>query len=173
MSAKQGYSGDKVKELCLYGVFSAVCLALSFLESLLPLDFIAPGVKLGLSNAVCVIFAYKGDFKGALLINSVRIILSALLFGSAVSFAFSFSAGIISLLFTCLMAKINFFSTVAVSTAAGVIHNIVQMFAGIIFIGTGVLFYFPVLVVTGALSGATVGIISNLIFKKIKTNQKK
>ncbi len=170
MSAKRGNSANKVKELCLYALFSALCLGLSFLESLLPLDFIAPGVKLGLANTVCVILVLKHRLKGAFAVNAVRIILAAVLFGSPVSFVFSFAAGVVSLSFTCLMMKVKALSTAAVSCAAGVVHNAVQTAVGLFFVGRGVLFYLPLLVITGGVSGLLVGIISTLISKKIKTN---
>ena len=173
MSAKQGYSGNRVRRLCLYALFAAVCLCLGYLESLLPLTFIAPGVKLGLANTVCLILAARGDIKGAFLINTVRILLSSLLFGSAMSLAFSLSAGVISLGAVCILRKIKFFTVIGVSTIAAVVHNLTQMAVAVLVMGVGAVYYLPVLLLSGLFSGMVVGIISDIILKKVKTNGNK
>ena len=112
MSAKQGNSRNKIRLVCLYGIFAAVCLCLSYLESLVPLTFIAPGVKIGLANTVCLCLAVRGDIKGAFLVNSVRILLSNFLFGSVISLVFSLSAGIVSLGAVCILRKFKAFSLI-------------------------------------------------------------
>ena len=66
------------KKVTLYGVLSAVCLVFSYIEILLPLTFIAPGVKIGLANGVALLLILKKDIKGALLVNIIRILLSNL-----------------------------------------------------------------------------------------------
>ena len=76
MSAKQGHNRNQIRRVCLYAILSAVCLCLGYLESLVPLTFIAPGVKIGLANTVCLILAAKMDIKGAFFVNTVRILLS-------------------------------------------------------------------------------------------------
>ena len=173
MSAKQDNSPDRinVKRLCLYALFVAAGMVLSYLESLLPLHFIAPGVKIGLANAVSLLLAARGDIKGAAPVNISRILLSALLFGSAVSLAFALSGGVFSLLAVFLLIKTKKFSTVGVSIAGGVAHNAAQLGAAAVIMGGGILYYAPVLVVAGAVSGAAVGALDTLILKKIKTNR--
>lgn len=172
MSAKQGNSRNKidVKKLCVYALFTAAALVFSYVESILPLYFIAPGVKLGLSNAVSLLLAAKEDFKGAFAVNGARIMLSALLFGSPVSFAFAISGGIISLISVVLLKKTGLFSTVGISIAGGVVHNITQIAVAVLILGGGVLYYTPVLLITGALCGAAIGALDTLILKKVKTN---
>ena len=46
----------KTERLALYGLLTSLALILSYLESLLPLSFAVPGVKLGLPN-IAVLFA--------------------------------------------------------------------------------------------------------------------
>lgn len=173
MSAKQGNSGNKVRHICLLALFSAVCFCLSYLESLVPLTFIAPGVKIGLANTVCLMLAIKGDIKGAFLVNTVRILLSALLFGSAMSLAFSLSAGLVSLGFVCILRKFKSFSTIGISAISAVVHNIVQIAVAVLVMGIGAVYYLPVLLLSGLVSGIAVGIISRIILKKVKTNGNK
>ena len=90
MSAKQDNSPNRIdtKRLTLYALLVAAAMVFSYIESLVPLFFIAPGVKIGLANAVSLLLAAKGRYKGAFAVNISRILLSALLFGSAVSLAY-------------------------------------------------------------------------------------
>ena len=86
------------KKVTLYGIFTALAVIFGYIESLFSLSFIAPGIKLGLANAVCLILLLNGDVKGAFFVNTARIFLSALLFSSPFALLFSFAAGTVSLL---------------------------------------------------------------------------
>ena len=44
-----------------FGVFTALALILSYVETLIPIRFGAPGIKLGLANLIIVIVLYKTD----------------------------------------------------------------------------------------------------------------
>lgn len=173
MPASQGSSGNKVnvQKLCRYALLTAICLVFSYIESLLPLSFIAPGVKLGLSNAVALLLACRKDRTGALLVNTARILLSALLFGSPVSLMFAISGGLCSLVVVCVLSHFGCFSAVGLSVAGGVIHNTVQCFCAMLIMSSSVVFYLPVLIAAGAVSGGVTGAVALLILKKIKTNR--
>ena len=97
MSSKQSDGRNKIniKRLTLYAMLVAVCLIVGYLESILSISLtaIAPGIKIGLSNAVVLTLICTGDIKGAWAINVARISLSALLFGSPISFFLSLSGG--------------------------------------------------------------------------------
>ena len=168
MSAKQGYSGNKVRRLCTYALLCAVCMIIGYIESLFELSFIAPGVKLGLANAVSCVLIFTGDIKGAFYVNLSRILLSAFLFSSPVSLAFALSGGVVSLIIMALLSINKSFSVIGISIAGGAAHNTAQCIAGLFFVGKGVLYYLPVLLITGALSGAFIGFLSLLILKRIK-----
>ena len=45
----------KTKRLTLYALLLALAMILSYLESLIPLSFAVPGIKLGLANIVTLI----------------------------------------------------------------------------------------------------------------------
>ena len=173
MSAKQGNNTNQIRRICLYAILSAVCLVLGYIESLVPLTFIAPGVKIGLANTVCLILAAKMDIKGAFLVNTTRILLSSMLFGSVISLSFSLIAGVVSLGSVCILRRLKIFSIIGVSTIAAVVHNLVQMAVAVCIMGVGSLYYLPVLIISGVFSGLIVGIISDIILKKVKTNGNK
>ena len=160
---------NRAKKIALYGILSALCLVLGYLESLLPLDMIAPGIKLGLANAVALLLIALGDIKGAVLVNITRILLSALLFGSPFSLIFSLSGGIASLLVMSLLSGRKQFGTVGFSVCGAVAHNIFQLLAASVIIGQGVWYYLPVLLIAGSIGGILTGLLAGAVFKKTTT----
>ena len=74
----------KTKKVAFLGVFLALALILSYVESLIPFYFGIPGVKLGLTNLIVVVMLYLCGTKEAFAISMLRIMLSGFLFGEAV-----------------------------------------------------------------------------------------
>ena len=85
------------------GVFTALALIFSFVETLIPIHFGIPGVKLGLANLIVIIVLYQTGWKDALLISTVRIILAGFLFGSMFSIVYSLAGALLSLLVMTLL----------------------------------------------------------------------
>jgi len=46
------------KKISLYGMFIALAFIFSYIESLIPIPFPVPGIKLGLANLVIIIALY-------------------------------------------------------------------------------------------------------------------
>lgn len=157
------------KKVALYGVLSAVCLVFSYVETLLPLTFIAPGIKIGLANSIALLLILKNDIKGAFLVNIIRIILLNLLFVSPFALIFSLSAGIISTLVMWLMSKTKIFGAVGFSILGALTHNLVQTVVALILLGTGVIYYLPFLIFSAIISGGFIGFLAKILDKKIKT----
>lgn len=158
------------KRISLYGLLTALCLVFGFLESMLSLSFLAPGIKLGLANSIALLLAAKWDAKGAFAVNLTRILLSALLFSSPSSLFFSLPAGLLSVLVMTLLARSGRFGTVGFSIAGAVVHNLTQLTAACLLFGVAVLVYLPLLLLSAAVSGTAIGWLGELILKKIKTN---
>ncbi|MBE6779993.1 MAG: Gx transporter family protein [Ruminococcaceae bacterium] len=157
------------KKVAFYGVTAAVCLVFSYVETLLPLSFIAPGIKIGLANGVALLLILKKDIKGAFLVNIIRIILLNLLFVSPFALVFSLTAGLLSTCVMWLASKIGKFGVIGFSVLGALTHNIVQVAVALIFFGTGVLFYLPVLIFSAIISGAIIGFLAKILDNKIKT----
>ena len=157
------------KKVALYGVLSAVCLVFSYVETLLPLTFIAPGIKIGLANGIALLLILKNDIKGAFLVNIIRIILLNLLFVSPFALIFSLSAGIISTLVMWLMSKTKIYGAVGFSILGALTHNLVQTVVALILLGTGVIYYLPFLIFSAIISGGFIGFLAKILDKKIKT----
>lgn len=173
MSSEQSFGRNKIKRLTLLGLLTAACMILGYLESLLNLSFIAPGVKIGLANAVCLCLVFTGDIKGAYLVNISRILLSALLFSSPFTLVYSLSAGLVSLTAAAFLSRLKSLSAIGVSAAGGLLHNLTQLLVAFLVLGRGVLYYTPLLSLSGIGAGALVGLLSEILIKKMKTKQKK
>ena len=152
------------KKVTRTAAFTAVAILLGYVESLFPP--IAAGVKLGLANTVVITVLYTQSTKEAWAVAIMKAILCAALFGSASSFVYSFSGAIISLLVMIIAKKCNLFSLIAVSSLGGIFHNMAQLLCAYFFIGKGVLFYIPVLFVSGALCGILTGIAAKILVKR-------
>ena len=144
-------------------------MILSYVESQLPALLAIPGMKLGLTNIVVLFALYAMDSKAAAFINLVRILLVALLFGTALSLAFSLAGGILSFLVMFLLKKTDRLGITGVSAAGGVSHNIGQILVAMVAMNTkAIALYLPVLWITGIFSGVLIGIIGSIIVSRVK-----
>ncbi len=152
-----------------FGVFTALALMFSYIETLIPIQFGIPGIKLGLANLMIVIMLYKTNAKEAMLLSVVRILLSGFLFGNLSSILYSLAGGVLSLCVMALLKKQGGFSVIGVSVAGGVAHNVGQLVVAMLVVETyQVGYYFPVLLVAGVLTGLGIGIVSQEVLKRIR-----
>lgn len=152
-----------------FGVFTALALMFSYIETMIPIQFGVPGIKLGFANIMIVIMLYKSSAKEALLLSIVRIMLSGFLFGNLSSIIYSIAGGVLSLGIMTLLKKQGGFSVIGVSVAGGVSHNVGQLIAAMLVVETyQVGYYFPVLLVAGVLTGLGIGVVSQEVLKRIR-----
>ncbi|MBC5683192.1 Gx transporter family protein [Mediterraneibacter sp. HCN-7094] len=152
-----------------FGVFTALALMFSYIETMIPIQFGVPGIKLGFANIMIVIMLYKGSAKEALLLSIVRIMLSGFLFGNLSSILYSIAGGVLSLGIMTLLKKQGGFSVIGVSVAGGVSHNVGQLIVAMLVVETyQVGYYFPVLLVAGVLTGLGIGVVSQEVLKRIR-----
>ena len=152
------------KTITKLAAFISVAVILGYVESLFPP--VAAGVKLGLANTVIITALYTRGGKDAWIVSILKVVLCMTLFGSATSFIYSLSGAILSLTVMIIAKKSKLFSLVSVSGLGGLCHNMAQFFCAYIIIGKGVLFYLPVLCVSGILCGVLTGIVSGIIVKR-------
>ena len=154
------------KKITLYGILTALCIVLGYIESLISLDFIAPGVKIGLSNAVVLSLVAAKDIKGAFMVNMVRILLSGLLFSYPIAMLFSLSGGICSIIVMLIFSKIKAVSVFGMGVAGAVAHNLAQLCCATVLLGVGVWYYSPILLISAVICGMLTAFVSKLIIKK-------
>lgn len=155
------------RKIVLLGLLGAVAMALSYIEFLLPSGLIPlPGVRLGLSN-IAVILAFALISRGGgLAVMILKLLMSLLLFGNPMSFAFSLggsaAAYLSLLLLTLLKDKISFIGVSAASAAA---HSIGQIAVAAFFTGNAAAAagYLPLMLLFSIPTGVITGIVMNLI----------
>lgn len=151
-----------------FGMFTALALIFSYVETFIPIPLGIPGIKLGLANLLVVIILYKQNVREAFLLSVARILLSGFLFGSLSGILYSLAGGMMSLVVMSLLKKSGEFSVMGVSIAGGVSHNIGQLAVAMAVVETyRVGYYFPVLLVAGLLTGSLIGIVSNEVLKRL------
>ena len=156
------------KKVAYLGVFAAAAMLLSYVESLVPVFVTVPGLKLGLANLATVLVLYLYSWKEAAVVSAVRILLTGFLFGNLFSIAFSAAGGFLSLLMMALLKKSGRFSMTGVSIAGGVFHNVGQLcIAALVVSNFRILYYLTVLLISGLVTGALIGILSGEVCKRI------
>lgn len=156
------------KKTAQLGVYIALAMILSYVESLIPFSFGVPGIKLGLTNVVTVIMMYTYGIPGALGVAVLRAFLSGFMFGNAFSIIYSVAGCALSFIFMYILKKTNHFAIISVSAAGGVMHNVGQLIVAANVVKTySVIYYAPVLIIAGVFTGIIIGIVSDEIVKRI------
>lgn len=156
------------KKTAQLGVYIALAMILSYVESLIPFSFGVPGIKLGLTNVVTVIMMYTYGIPGALGVAVLRAVLSGFMFGNAFSIIYSVAGCVLSFIFMYILKKTNHFAIISVSVAGGVMHNVGQLIVAANVVKTySVIYYAPVLIIAGVFTGIIIGIVSDEIVKRI------
>lgn len=163
------------------GLLLALALILSYVESLIPLSFGIPGIKLGLPNLIVLLLLYEsmgnddadaGEHtrtrsvnvfsqgeREALLVNGLRVILSGFLFSNLYAILYALAGAVFSFAAMYAGRRMKRFSIVGVSVLGGVFHNIGQLLAAMAVVETfAVAYYVPFLLVAGTVTGALIGL---------------
>ena len=161
--------GRPTNKLALSGVLTALAAIFSYVEALIPFSFGVPGIKLGLANVVIVFALYSIGPRFALLISVVRILVVSSLFGSPAIAMYSMAGALLSLAVMVPLQKTGKFSMIGVSMAGGVFHNIGQLVVAAWVVETmQILYYFPVLLIAGMVTGILIGIIVTRVSRTIR-----
>lgn len=155
-------------KVAYFGVFTTLALIFSYVETLIPIQFGIPGVKLGLANLIIVIALYRMGLSEVYLLSIVRVLLSGFIFGNYFSIIYSLAGGLLSLTVMAFLRKRGDFSVIGVSIAGGVFHNVGQLIIASLIVETfSVMYYFPVLLIAGLVTGLLIGIVSDSMLKRL------
>ncbi len=156
------------KTIASYGLFIALSMVLSYVEFLVPFSFAVPGVKLGLANIVTMFALYRLGKSQALVLSLVRALLVSLLFGNAFALLYSLSGAVLSYLMMLLFMKTGRFGPTGVGIVGGVSHNVGQILCAMVLLETKrIVYYLPVLLVSGTLAGLVIGLLAGMLVKRI------
>lgn len=159
----------KTVKITFLGLFTAVALVLSFLETLIPNMVPIPGFKLGLANFAVLLALYLFGLKEAVIVDLCRIILAALLFGSFFSFWYALTGAGFALLVEFIIKKTDKFSPIGVSVIGAIFHNLGQFLVAVIILKSlGILYYLPFTLLFCVLSGALNGYLVLILKDRLK-----
>ncbi|NMA87055.1 MAG: Gx transporter family protein [Tissierellia bacterium] len=166
---------EGLKKLIFLSLLVSLGLALSLIESMMPIPFIAPGAKLGLSNIVILITLVVFGFKEALIVGMLKSFVFTLVTGSVSSLFYSLSGSILSLLamYLILSRFSKVFSLIGVSIFGAVAHNFGQILVASLMMKNFRIFsYYPILLLTSLFTGYFVGLASIYIVKNLENHMK-
>jgi len=154
--------------IALAAMMAALALIFSYIEAIIPFNFGIPGIKLGIANLVILTALYVLGMRYAFTINILRILVAGLLFNGFFGAMYSLAGGILSLLVMYALKKTGLFSTVGISMAGGVAHNLGQLItACLIMSNIRLMSYFAVLLFAGMISGILIGVVAHIIYQKL------
>ncbi len=162
----------KTRKITVMAMTIAVAMILSYIESQIPPLFTAvPGIKMGLANTAVVFALYKLGWKEAGLISLLRVFLVSVMFSplGVMGLFYSLAGAVLSLLVMIGLKATGLFSSVAVSVAGGVFHNVGQIGMACILLKTKeIVYYLPVLALSGIVAGVLIGLVAAVLVKRIK-----
>lgn len=153
------------KRISVIAVFTALALIFSYIEAIIPFNLGVPGVKLGIANIVVVCALYIFGVKEAAGISLIRVFVIGLLFGNAVSLIYSLSGAVLSIAVMIICKRLKL-SVIGVSAMGGIFHNVGQLSAAALILNSSaVMYYYPVLFISGIVTGIIIGMVSLPIIK--------
>ena len=124
------------KKVAYCAMLTALSMIFSYIEALIPVFVGIPGIKLGLSNLVVVAGLSFLPAGWVLLVLVLKVTLVSFLFGNMSVWIYSMAGGVLSFLVMLLLKRVKGVSTIGVSMAGGVSHNIGQLFVAVCMVGS-------------------------------------
>ena len=157
------------KNVAYLGLFLALALIVSYIETLIPVFFGVPGIKLGLANLVILTVLYLMGPKQAYALSIARVLLAGFLFGNMFSIVYSLAGAMLSLTVMLLLMRAAKLRPVTVSAIGGISHNIAQLIVAALIVETyNIFYYLPVLLISGLVTGIIIGIIAQELILRLK-----
>lgn len=160
---------NQTKKIANMAVLVAVAMIFSYVESLIPINFGVPGMKLGIANLVTVMVLYFLAVPEVLAVVAMRVLLTGFLFGNGMSIIYSLAGGLLSVLVMAGMKKLKGFSIIGISIAGGIAHNMGQLaIAALVVESLKLVYYLPALLAAGAVTGFLIGLVSGKLLPVVK-----
>lgn len=157
-----------VKRTAYMGMLTALAFIFSYIESLIPISVGIPGIKIGLANLVIIVTLYTMGAVPAFALSMVRIVLTGFTFGNPAMMMYSLGGGILSLLVMIPARRTRLFSVTGVSVLGAVFHNMGQLIvAALVVENSSLLYYLPVLIVSGAAFGIIIGMVGAILIRRL------
>ena len=156
-------------KIAYLSIFSALAIIFGYVETLFPIFIGIPGIKLGLANLAVLFILHRYSWKDAALVSVIRIIVIGFMFGNMFSILYSLAGAALSILVMTLIKCRTQFSTIGVSVAGGVSHNVGQLIVAMLIVeNISLIYYAPALLVSGVVTGCLIGILTQETLKRIQ-----
>ncbi len=157
------------KRLTTDALLLTAALIIFIIEAQIPPVVPVPGVKLGLANIITVYAIWRVGPKDTLLILLGRIALGSIFAGQMMSFLYSLGGGLLCFAAMLLVRKILKEDQIWVASVIGaVFHNIGQTLVAIaVFETVNVAYYFPVLLLSGLVTGLFTGVAAQALIRRM------
>ena len=106
----------------------------------------------------------------ALAISTVRILLGGISYSGMNAMLYGLAGAVVSLTVMFLLSRLRIFSITAISVAGGTAHNLAQLFIAYLMLGNAVVYYLPVLIISGLAAGIIIGVISAALIRRLSFN---
>ncbi|WP_073998047.1 Gx transporter family protein [Anaerococcus urinomassiliensis] len=160
-----------IRNVTNIALLTAMALAISLLEHMIPLPVPIPGAKLGFSNMIILITLYMYGFKSALIVGVLKSFLLMLITGSVSAFFYSLAGAILSAIAMAISLKYlsKVASFIGISEIGAFFHNLGQILVAMVFMGNvKMIIYFPALVIMGVFTSFFVGLSVNYVTSHMK-----
>ena len=161
----------KTKDLTVLSLMTALALALSWVERMIPLELVIPlpGVRLGLANTVTLFALYRLSLPAAAMILLARCLLTAAFSGNMTGLAFSLAGGLLAMGVMALSKRSRHLSVYGVSVLGAAGHNCGQILIAMALMhSAGVLGYLPYLLLIGVACGLATGAVSAGVLRALR-----
>ena len=156
------------KKIAVLAIFITLSLITFIIENQFPPLFV-PGARMGLANIFSFTALIMFSPVEAFIVVAVRTGLGAIYAGNVSALLYSFTGGVVSMAISSVLMYTVYprVSVMAVSVLGAVAHNVTQNIVFVLLTYTSTLTLIPYFILAGILSGAIVGAVTLLRFKKI------
>jgi len=164
----------QLRRLIVVSILAALAVVLGIVEALIPFTVTIPGAKLGLGNIVVLTCLVCFGGRDALVLIGIKTLLTSFILGSFSTFLFSVLGALGSFFIMYVMIRFGAkqFSLMMTSVMGGIVHNLGQLLAASIVLGTTKIFYYlPFLLLAGIATGVFVGVASSHLIQSLNRLQ--
>jgi heptaprenyl diphosphate synthase len=161
----------RTHRLTAAAALTAVAVVLHIAEAWLPPLTAVPGIKLGLANAATLFAVGYLGRRWAAGVLTARVLIGGLLFGGPTAAIYAVAGGAVSF---AVVAALKFprRQLWVISALASVAHNAAQLVTAMVITATPQLIaYFPVLIISGVVTGVFTGACAELALTRIENRQ--
>lgn len=158
------------QKLTRLSMYLTLAIIFSILESMIPINHMIPGIKLGCANIILVLVLYQYGIREALAIAVLRVILMGILRTGLFSVTFFFSLfGTLFSVTSMYLTKKTHLSVIGVSIVGAIFHSIGQLLAAMLFLHLHMLIYYlPWMILGSIVTGMIIGYLSQYLLKQLE-----